>query len=167
MPAGQEFSAGVKAVESYVIHFKQASSKHLISLELGILELQSHSWPSAKPPTLLLGSSVKEPKRWKAATGLELLESWVMMQCFGNHQLCLHGSASCAFHSPYFERCHAQTKWKGKYFPCQGNRTGSFGCFAGNQNKKYIWKASQEVIVFTLKLLSSIKPQKQSYNTLV
>lgn len=54
--------------------------------------LQPHSWPSAKTPTLLLGSSIEEsdasrPKRWKPATGLELLERRAVMQSFGNHQL--------------------------------------------------------------------------------
>lgn len=89
----QESTTGVRAAKPCLIHFKQTSSKHLTSPELGILEPQSHSWPSAKPPTLLLGSSVKEsdasrPERWKPATGLELLESRAMMQCFGNCWLC-------------------------------------------------------------------------------
>lgn len=47
-----EFSAGVRAAEPSLIHLKEASSKHLTSPKLGILELQSHSWPSEKLPTL-------------------------------------------------------------------------------------------------------------------
>lgn len=60
--------------------------------KLGILELQSHSWPSEKPPSLTLRSSAREsdasrPKSYKSATGLELLESRAVMQSFGNHRL--------------------------------------------------------------------------------
>lgn len=87
-----EFSAGVRAAEPSLIHLKEAGSKHLTSPKLGILELQSHSWPSEKPPSLTLRSSAREsdasrPKSYKSATGLELLESRAVMQSFGNHRL--------------------------------------------------------------------------------
>lgn len=94
----QEFSASVRDAEPFLIHLRQASSKHLNSPELEILELQSHSWPSEKPPTLTLRSSAREshasrPKSYESATGLEVLESRAMMQSFGNHRLCC--SKSC------------------------------------------------------------------------
>lgn len=51
----QELCAGVRATEPFLIHLKQASSKHL-PRSWGS-ELQPHSWPSLTPPTLPRGAA--------------------------------------------------------------------------------------------------------------
>lgn len=123
----QEFSTSVRATEPSLIHLKQDSSKHLSSPELGILELQSHSWPWANPPTLTLRSSGREsdasrPESSEPATGLELLESRAVMQSFGNHRVCCSNTLCqwCLLY-PWLWRMPCADSVKGKSFSLPGD----------------------------------------------
>lgn len=83
----QEFSPSVRTTEPFLIHLKQASSEHLTGPELGILELQSHSWPSANPPPLALRSSARESAASRAeSSGAGAAGEPGVMQSFGNHR---------------------------------------------------------------------------------